>query len=39
MSYDDNGVYHVSEKKCRTCGRIGCEGGRSCEVAAEMRNV
>jgi len=27
-----------SDKKCRICGRIGCEGGPSCEMAAEMRD-
>lgn len=25
-----------SDKKCRICGRRGCEGGPSCEMAAEM---
>ena len=35
----DNGVYsnQFSDKKCRTCGRYGCEGGIACEVAAERR--
>jgi len=37
MSYDNDGYYHVSEERCRTCGRIGCEGGASCEAAAERR--
>jgi hypothetical protein len=36
--YDD-GVYsnRISGNKCRTCGRIGCEGGAACEMAAEQR--
>ena len=35
----DDGVYsnQFSDKKCRNCGRIGCEGGASCEIASEMR--
>lgn len=34
----DDGVWsnQFSGKKCRTCGRIGCEGGASCEAYAEM---
>ena len=36
MSYDDEGRYRISGKKCRDCGRIGCEGGAACEIAAEM---
>ena len=27
-----------NESTCRTCGRTGCEGGPSCEMAAEMKN-
>lgn len=26
----------MSDQKCRTCGRRGCEGGAACEIAAEM---
>jgi len=37
MSYDDEGVNHISGNRCRTCGRYGCEGGPACEAAAEAR--
>jgi hypothetical protein len=36
---DERGVNHISGNKCRTCGRVDCEGGAACELAAEMRNV
>ena len=32
------GHYHISENKCRDCGRLNCEGGASCEIATELRN-
>ena len=36
---DDNDVaMSMSDNICRTCGRIGCEGGPSCEMAAEQRH-
>lgn len=38
MSYDDEGRNHISGNECRTCGRIGCEGGPSCEYAAERNS-
>ena len=33
----DDGVFsnQISDKKCRTCGRLGCEGGTDCLYAAE----
>ena len=31
--------YQFNESTCRTCGRTGCEGGRSCEMYAEMHNA
>lgn len=36
----DNGVYsnQFSGNKCRTCGRIGCEGGIQCLMVAEARD-
>lgn len=34
---DERGVNRVSDKKCPTCDRWGCEGGAACEMAAEMR--
>lgn len=34
---DERGVNRMSGKKCRNCGRIGCEGGPSCEIATEMK--
>ena len=39
LGYDD-GVYsnRISSNRCRNCGRIGCEGGASCEMYAEMRD-
>ena len=37
MSYDDYGVNHISGNRCRTCGRIGCEGGIQCTMIAESR--
>ena len=32
------GHYHISENKCRNCGRLNCEGGASCEISTELRN-
>jgi len=39
MSYDDDGVNHISGNKCMTCGRYGCEGGPSCEMTAESEGA
>lgn len=35
----DDGVYsnQFSGNRCRTCGRIGCEGGIQCTMIAESR--
>ena len=37
MSYDDEGIYHISGNRCMICGRIGCEGGTNCLIAAESK--
>lgn len=34
---EEQGRHFMSDSKCRTCGRRGCEGGAACEIAAEMR--
>ena len=35
----DDGVFsnQISGNECRTCGRIGCEGGPQCTAYAESR--
>ena len=35
---DEQGVNRMSDQKCRSCGRLGCEGGVTCEIATELRN-
>jgi len=37
----DDGIYsnQFSDKKCRVCGRYGCEGSIDCECACERRDV
>lgn len=34
---EEQGINRMSGNKCRDCGRLGCEGGTSCEIAAEQR--
>jgi len=34
---DERGINRISGNRCRICGRIGCEGGAACTVAAESR--
>lgn len=36
--YEDEGFMTQSGETCRICGRVGCEGGSSCEYEAERRN-
>ena len=39
LEEDERGINRISGNKCRTCGRIGCEGGPSCDTAAELKEV